>query len=117
MTTKHPYLAFNENSELRTAAAAFLSEGLALGQQVRFLGWGTNDEVRGQASGLAGLDELLRNDAAQVTSLDEHFRRDAAPQPVELLAFWSAATDAALVDGFTGLRVVTDTTPWSQSDE
>jgi anti-anti-sigma regulatory factor len=116
MSREHPYLAFAEGSELGAAAAAFLSEGLAVGQQVGFFGWGTSDGLRAQANGLAGLDELIRRGTAHVTSLDEHFRRETVPDPAALVGFWSAATDAALLAGFTALRVVTDTTPWAQPD-
>jgi anti-anti-sigma regulatory factor len=117
MTADHPYVAYAEGSELRTAAAGFLSDGLNLGQRVGYFGWGGSDALRDRANGLAGLDELIRGGTAHVVSLDDHFNRDVAPEPAALVAFWSAATDAAVLAGFTALRVVTDTTPWVQPDK
>ena len=96
MTGDHSYVAFSEGSELRTAAADFLSEGLTVGQRVGYFGWGGSDALRQQANGLAGLDELIRKGTAQVTSLDDHFCRDVAPEPAALVAFWSAATFGTL---------------------
>jgi anti-anti-sigma regulatory factor len=113
----HPYLAFPQRSVLRIAAAGFLSEGVTLGQQVGYFGWGGSDGLRDQANGLAGLDGLISRGAAHVTSLDDHFRRDQAPPPASLVTFWSDATEAALLAGFTALRVVTDTTPWAEGSK
>jgi anti-anti-sigma regulatory factor len=112
MSSDHLYMPYAEDSELRTASAGFLSDGLALGERVGYFGWGRGEALRDRANGLAGLDELIRSGTAQVTSLDDHFRREA-PDPIKLVTFWSDATDAALLAGFTALRVVTDTTPWA----
>jgi len=65
MTADHPYVAYAGDPELRTAAAGFLSEGLTLGQQVGYFGWGGSDALRDRANGLAGLDELIRGHRAR----------------------------------------------------
>ena len=111
MSADHRYVAYGDDSDLRVAAAEFLSEGPTLGARVGYFGWGGLDELRDRLGGLAGVDALLGG-SAQITSLDQHFRADEVPDPVALRAFWAHATDAALDAGFSALRVVADTTPW-----
>jgi len=113
VSANHWCLAYAEESGLRTAAVGFLSEGLLRGQQVGYVGWGGDDELRGRLQGIGDVAELMRQGAARVTSFDEQFRRDEAPEPAQLVSFWSEATDAALAGGFTALRAVADTTPWA----
>jgi hypothetical protein len=116
MTAVHGCVAYGEESELWAVTAGFLSEGLSLGQQVGYFGWGDGDALRCGLSGLAGADELVERGAARAASLEEYFRRDEPPEPGRLVEFWSAATDAALQAGFAGVRVVADTTPWADLD-
>ena len=113
MSANHWCLAYAEESGLRAAVAGFLSEGLLGGQQVGYVGWGGDDELRGRLEGIGDVEELTRRGAARVTSFAERFRRGEAPEPAKLLSFWSDATDAALAAGFTALRAVADTTPWA----
>jgi len=107
-------VAFADDGELDRAVAGFLSKGLSQGQRVGYFGWGGSDALRGRVSGVAGVDELIGRSAVQLGSLDERFRRDVVPDPSTLVSFWAEATDAALGEGFTALRVVTDTTPWAE---
>ena len=79
MVGEHPYLAFGANTDLRAAAGAFIAEGVTLGQQVGYFGWGQPSTLRTQASELPGVEGLIGRGAAYVASLDEHFRRDNAP--------------------------------------
>lgn len=110
----HWCVAYADGAELQALTSRGLSEGLAQGEQVGFFGWGDEDALRAPLAGLADVDALLRGGAARVGSLDERFRRDQPPGPPELVGFWAEATEAALDAGFSGLRVVEDTTPWAK---
>ena len=112
MTTDHLCLVYEGESQLRTAAARFLSEGLGRGEQVGYYAWGGREELRRGLHKLGDVDELGRRGALLVIPLDEDYRRDQVPDPDSRLAFWSDATDRARAAGFRALRVVTDTTPW-----
>ena len=105
------------DTELATVASGSLTQGLLAGQQVGYFGWGEGDELRSRLSAVPDLDEQIGRGAVLVTSLDEHFRRDMVPDPGARLVFWSEAVKRALDGGFSGLRVVTDTTPWLDLSE
>jgi anti-anti-sigma regulatory factor len=113
MGAEHWFVTYEDERDRELVAAGLLSDGLSRGEQVGFFGWGTAEELRQGLEGLDGVDELIERGAARVASLDEHFRPDAPPEPNMLVRFWSDATAAALDAGFSGLRVVADTTPWS----
>src|SRR5438045_1823223 len=51
VTVEHWCLAYAEDSELASAAAGFLSEGVRGGQQVGYFGWGREEELRGRVPG------------------------------------------------------------------
>jgi anti-anti-sigma regulatory factor len=116
ITRDHWCVALEGEADLRAATSRHLSEGLAEGEQVGFYGWGPVEDLREPLSGLGDVDGLIGAGAARVRSLAERFRHDEPPDPAALVAYWAEATEEALGAGFSGLRVVADTTPWAGLD-
>ncbi len=84
----HACWTYEDDEELIRGASEFLVAGERLGQRLIYVGpW---------------LPEPLHGHAVDVVALDDVYGSD----PESLLAHFSAATDAALADGYTGLRVV-----------
>jgi hypothetical protein len=113
MTREHWCVAYHDDADLGAATSRYLSEGLGQGDQVGFYGWSTVEDLRAPLSALGDVDALIGAGAARVGSLAERFRPDEPPDPAALVAYWADATEAALAAGYSGFRVVADTTPWA----
>lgn len=88
---------YGARDEFRARAREFLADGLAAGQRVRYV---TSDEAEA-AEGLDGVEVSLALDAYP---LHEAF------DVTEQVRRFTAATEGALRDGFTGYRVAADVT-------
>jgi hypothetical protein len=109
----HWCVVHGDGAGLGAATSRHLSEGLVRGEQVGFYGWGPVDDLRAPLTGLGHVDTLIDTGRATVRSLAERFRPHEPPDPTGLVSYWSDATEEALAAGFSGLRVVADTTPWA----
>jgi anti-anti-sigma regulatory factor len=93
--------------DFRDAIVAYLSDGLALGQRLMFVGGAASEEA-------VRTLEPTRSMVASGSLLVERFGTvypDGRRLPnADQWALYSAATDQALHDGFTGLRVVAEVT-------
>ncbi|WP_433271324.1 MEDS domain-containing protein [Actinosynnema sp. CS-041913] len=113
----HVCWRYHDAREFRDQARGFLSEGLALGHRVRYLGTGDADALVGHLDGVAGLAEALRTGAAQVVSLDTTHPVGTVIEPAAQVRAYAEETEAALAAGFTGLRVVADCTSMVRTPE
>jgi anti-anti-sigma regulatory factor len=84
----HACWVYEDDEELIRGASEFLVAGERLGQRLIFVG--------------PSLPEALSGHAVDFVPLGDVYGSD----PETLLAYYSAATDAALADGYTGLRAV-----------
>ncbi|HEX8745454.1 MAG TPA: MEDS domain-containing protein [Thermoleophilaceae bacterium] len=107
----HACWLYADEQELRDAALAFLEDGVELGQRLMYLGPGSVEKLRRDLDGLTALDHLLATGGLRIMPLENVYEVGAAVDPLAQLAVYSAATSAALADGYTGLRVVGDGTP------
>jgi MEDS: MEthanogen/methylotroph, DcmR Sensory domain len=86
----HACWVYEDDEELVRGASEFLVAGERLGQRLIYVGPALPEPLGGHAVDFVALGELYVSD------------------PETLLAYCSAATDAALADGYTGLRVVSE---------
>ncbi|GAA3296541.1 MEDS domain-containing protein [Dactylosporangium vinaceum] len=108
----HVCWVFDSPDEYRPAAERFLAEALAGGQRVLFVGGA--DQVA-QVSGAAWFAAGLAAGAAHVHGIG--FYADAGLfDPLAQVRAYAQATEAALADGYTGLRVAVDATPLVETD-
>ncbi|ANZ40430.1 hypothetical protein BBK82_34865 [Lentzea guizhouensis] len=106
----HVCWRFDDRTQLRDRAAEFLADGLRLGQTVRYIGSGAVDRLREELAGTDVLRAALRDGTAQVTSLDDAYPVGTVIDPAAQVRAYAAATEQAVADGFTGLRVAADCT-------
>lgn len=104
----HVCWSYDDIADFRDRAREYLAEGLALGQRVWYVAAETG---AGALSGAAGFDAALASGAAQVTSLGDTYASGAVVVPEDQVRAYAAATEEALADGYTGLRVAAEATP------
>ncbi len=113
----HVCWRYRDARDLHGRVREFLSEGLALGHQVRYVGTGDPEALAGDLDGIDGIREALRSGAAQVASLDATYPVGAVVEPAVQVRSYAEATDAALAAGFAGLRVAADCTSLVRTPE
>ncbi|MEV6717356.1 MEDS domain-containing protein [Lentzea sp. NPDC051208] len=108
---------YRDEHDFHDRVREFLSEGLTLGYQVRYIGTGDPDVLVRDLDGIDGIDEALKAGTAQVASLDTTYPVGAVIDPATQVRAYAAATDAALAAGFAGLRVAADCTSLVRTPE
>jgi ABC-type transporter Mla MlaB component len=91
--------------------AEFIADGLSDGQRVFYAASGSSDKLMADLSELTGVEEAIRRGAMRLMSLDEMYRSDEVVVPELQVAAYAAATDEAVAEGYTGLRVAAEATP------
>lgn len=113
----HACWGFDREEEFAAAAIEFLEDGLRFGQRIAYVG---SEPVADQRERLAPLGEVGRMvDSGMLLLFElEHLYRVGEPVDVEeQLAIYSAAADAALAEGYTGLRVAAQVTDLVRTPE
>ncbi|XVV07462.1 MEDS domain-containing protein [Actinosynnema sp. CA-248983] len=104
----HVCWSYDDTADFLVRVREYLAEGLALGQRVRYVAVEADAVV---LSGMAGIGDALATGAAQVHSLSDTYSSDLAVDPQAQVRAYAAATEEAIADGFTGLRVAAEATP------
>lgn len=107
----HLCWVYDDPARLADRAGDFLLEGLAAGERLEYLGEETLDVLHARLATLNGYDRFVSEGQLVVRSLSDLYGRDAVVDPAVPVAAYTAATEAALAAGFTGLRVVAEATP------
>lgn len=106
----HACWSFDEPQEFADASLEFFADGLRTGQRLVFVGSEPVAEQRGRLQELGDVGQLIDGGALQLFELRDLYR-PGEPIDVDLqVKTYTAATDAALADGFTGLRVAAEVT-------
>ena len=103
----HACWGFDDIGELGAPAAAFLSEGSELGQRLMFVG---GPEAEAMVRETDPMKTLVQDGALQIAPFDAIYPGGRRIANVDQLAMYAGATDQALADGFTGLRVLAEVT-------
>ena len=106
----HACWTFADEQEFRAGALEFLEDGVELGQRLMYVGPGSVQKLRADLEGLRGVDNMLASGGLRIMPLENAYEVGQPVDPVTQLTMYSAATSAALVDGYTGLRVVAEVT-------
>jgi anti-anti-sigma regulatory factor len=108
----HAGWAFDHPDRLRAAIADFMADGLSLNQRVVYVG---NDDAG--LTSLKGFDDALTRDQARLARMDSMYPSGTVVDPDGQVAAYRAATEEALADGYTGLRVAADSTSLVVTEE
>jgi anti-anti-sigma regulatory factor len=106
----HACWIFDRAEEFTDAAVEFLDEGLRAGQRLAYVGSEAVDEQRERLEPLGEVGELIDTGALQLFELGDLYRVGEPIDPDAQIAIYAAATDAALADGYSGLRVAAQVT-------
>jgi len=104
----HLCRVFDDPADFRAQAVGFLADGLARGCRVRYLGEGDVDTLRADLAPL--LQRAHRPGAVEVLSMASMHTASRGVDAATQVATYAADTQAALADGFAGLRVAADST-------
>jgi anti-anti-sigma factor len=107
----HACWAYSDDDEFRAGVLAFLEDGIELGQRLMYVAAGSVQKLRGDLAGLRDLDRMLADGGLRIMPLENVYDVGSPVDPATQLTMYSATTSAALVDGYTGLRVAGDATP------
>jgi anti-anti-sigma factor len=94
----HVCWVYEDEAAFGEVARYFLAEGLTRGERLLYVGRRSSVD----------LGALSAGGALRVLDVGEAYEADGRFTPEEQLAYYRAATDRALADGFGGLRVVAE---------
>lgn len=106
----HACWAFDQPQEFVDAALEYLTDGIRDGQRLAYVGSEPVDEQRERLAALGDVGAMIDEGALQLFVLSDLYD---IGKPVDIdtqVAVYLAATDAALADGYTGLRVAAQVT-------
>jgi anti-anti-sigma regulatory factor len=106
----HVCWSFDDDAAFRRHAREFLVEGLALGQRVCYIGDDSAEALAADLREADGMDEALCRGAAGVAAVKDTYASDAVIEPEAQVAAYACATEKAVAEGFSGLRVAADVT-------
>lgn len=104
----HACLAYEDGEERVRAAVAHLAEGRDLGNRLIYAADASLDELLRELEPLGDVRGMIDGGALSVVTSEDMYLGDGPLDPQVQLETYSSATDAALSDGYTGLRVAAD---------
>jgi hypothetical protein len=109
-TYGHVCWSFDDPAGFDARARDFLTGGLAAGEQVWYVSPEHPDVSIARLQDLDGFPEALHRGAAKIVALDAAYASGRVIDPRAQVRAYTAATDAALAAGYTGLRVAAEAT-------
>ena len=106
----HACWGFDEPQEFTEAVLEFLTEGHRLGQRIAFMADEPVAEQQERLDALGDVGKLTDRGALLFFNLRDLYPKGRAVDFDAQVALFSAATDASVADGYTGLRVAADVT-------
>ncbi|MDQ3936125.1 MAG: MEDS domain-containing protein [Actinomycetota bacterium] len=106
----HACWIYGDDLEFTSGAYAFLQDGVDLGQRLLYVGSGSVQKLRFDLDGLPDVELLLDDGTLRIMPLELVYDTLGPADPMARLSMYATATETALQDGFTGLRVVGDCT-------
>ncbi|MFC0003767.1 MEDS domain-containing protein [Micromonospora siamensis] len=113
----HVCWSYDDPAAFDAAARGYLSRGLADGEQVWYVGPDGAESARARLGGLPGLDQGLRTGAVRIVATGSAYDKDEKLDPSAQVRAYAAATEAALAEGYTGLRVVAEATDLARTPQ
>lgn len=106
----HACWGFDRRQEFVDAALEFLADGLRSGERIAYVGSEPVEEQRERLEPLGGVGAMVDEGALLLIDFSGIYRTDEPIDPVSQMAVYSAVTDAALADGYSGIRVAAQVT-------
>lgn len=106
----HACWGFDEVDEFAGVALEFLEDGLRGGQRIAYVGSEPLDEQRERLEPLGDVGSMIDAGKLQLFELKDLYSIGEPVDAERQIAVYLAATDAALADGYSGLRVAAQAT-------
>lgn len=106
----HACWGFERRQEFVDVSLEYLTDGLRNGQRIAYVGSEPVAEQRERLEPLGGVGAMIDEGALQLFELQDLYEVGKPIDAEAQLAAYGAATDAALADGYTGLRVAAQVT-------
>ncbi|HVM09950.1 MAG TPA: MEDS domain-containing protein [Acidimicrobiales bacterium] len=106
----HVCWIYDDRSEFVVSAVAFLAEGLRLSQRLLYVGDLDQTRLARDLGGLGDVDALLASGQLSIASVASTYAGTSAHDWSDQHEVYASLTEAALADGYTGLRVAADAT-------
>jgi hypothetical protein len=107
----HGCWAYASVDERAAVTAAWLSDGLRLGQRCLYVGDGRPEDLLKELATIADVEGAVAAKTLAVVSAARMYDLSAPIDPDAQLAVYAAAVEEAMRDGYRGLRVVADISP------
>lgn len=109
-TDAHACWGFDRRQEFVDAALEFLTDGLRNGQRIVYVGSEPVAEQRERLEPLGGVGAMIDEGALLLIDLSGIYDGSKPIDPISQMAVYSAVTDAAVADGYSGIRVAAQVT-------
>lgn len=106
----HACWAFDRDEEFIEASLEYLTDGFRAGQRLAYVGSESIDEQRERLAPLGDVGAMVDSGALLLFELPDLYEVGEPVDEQAQLATYAAATDSALADGYTGLRVAAQVT-------
>jgi hypothetical protein len=106
----HACWGFDRQEEFGKAALEFLADGLRYGQRLAYVGSEPLQEQRELLAPLGDVGRMLDSGMLQLFQLGDLYRVGEPVDPEAQIGIYMSALDAALAEGYAGLRVAVDAT-------
>jgi anti-anti-sigma regulatory factor len=109
-TDAHACWGFDRRQEFVDAALEFLTDGLRSGHRIVYVGSEPVEEQRERLEPLGGVGAMIDEGALLLIDLTGIYDTRKPIDPISQMAVYSAVTDAAVADGYSGIRVAAQVT-------
>lgn len=106
----HACWVFDDHEEFVATALEYLTDGLRDGQRIVYVGSESVEEQREFLAPLGDVGSLVDNGMLALFELTDLYKAGEPVDPETQIGIYLAATEAALADGYTGLRVAAQAT-------
>lgn len=113
----HSCWAYTSHRDFVGAVVTFLAEGVRLGERLLYVGTMDDDELTAHLAALPQRDEWIADGRLSVHHLDHVYDPADRCEPAAQVELFRKEADAAVSDGFSGLRMVADVTSLAESPE
>jgi ABC-type transporter Mla MlaB component len=107
----------DDDAAFDDAVRTFLAGGLARGERLLCVGERVIDSVRSEAAPLRDVDRLVAGGTLQLMTVAEAYAATGDFSAERQFAFYDAATQQAVAEGYAGLRVVAELSALAADDE
>lgn len=107
----HACWAYGTDGERAAAAAAWIADGLALGQRAMYIADVSPEVLAEELADVPARDEAIARGALVIAESRSMYDLSTPIDATAQLAVYSAAVEHAIADGFAGIRVAADITP------